>query len=344
MQPSTVSRILPIVADAIDLDPVRQRQRILDEIFACESLMFSGLGSPVRRAFFERKGCVPIQKFTHDCRSRCRGGYYGISLPVEVEKAEVFRIEGQRITVASQHAGPIAQWSCRSYHCPVGVDLGQGWSLPVDPVSPLELGFRIQETGDNPDPVMVGVEYFDLNGTRHREDVEAVHGQITFTSRTVGVLAMNGITLPPGRCHYIEVWSGTESKLEEFHPSIDVPNHRRIAISAPMCGENLVSFEDALYVPMRPMFDSDRVETGDPNFWRNLIQWKDLHFKTKRSPSEERAYASTGQFLVAQANQMLEIREPESLEVIVEPELPHRDIIRGFRNLDRRHILGRGWR
>jgi hypothetical protein len=337
MQPSTVSRILPIVAEMLNLDPVRKRQAILDEIFACESLMFSGLGSPLRQAFFVRRGCVPIETYTHDCRHRCRGKYFGFSLPVDVEKAEVFRLEGQRITMASQFSGPAGRWGCRDYACPTGMDLGQGWSLPVDPPSPGELGFKLRSGGEKVAPVMVGVSYYDLNGTLRREDVEANGDAITFTSRTVSVLEMNGITLPPGRCHYLEVWCGNSHVLAEFHPSIDVPNFRRFAINDPGCAA-VVEYEDGLHVPMRPLFDSDRVETGDPNFWRNLIQWKDLHFKTKRSPSEERSYGSTGQFLVGQASQMLEIREPESLEVIIDPLLQHRGAVRNFRNLQRRHF------
>jgi len=342
MQAATVSRILPIVASALDYVPVRKRQEILDEIHACQSLMYLGLGEAVRQAFFVRSGCVPVELFTHDCRHRCRGEYFGFSLPVEVEKAEVFRFDGWRITMASQYSGPAGQWSCRSHRCPTGLDLGRGWSLPIDPPSPVELGFRLRSNGDQVKPAMVGIEYRDLNGTLHREDVEAVGDVITYTRHAVSVLSMGGITLSPGRCHYLEVWCGDSHMIAEFHPSIDVPDYHRYALSNPVCG-GVVEFEDGLYMPMRPMFDSDRIESGDPNLWRNLIQWKDLHFKTKRTASEERAYASTGAFLAAQANQTLEVREAESPQVIVEPVLPHRDVNRNFRALGRRHNQFRRW-
>lgn len=338
MQPSTVQRILPIVARVLDADPVRQRQKILDEIHACHSLLFLGLGDSVREAFFVRPGCAPIVQFEHDCRSRCRGKYFGFSLPVEVEKAEVFRIEGKRITISSQFSGPLNQWQgCSSVGCFEGLDLGSGWSLPIDPALPVELGFRLRGDGDHPEPVMVGVEYFDLNGRRQREDLEVNAEAITTTRQTVGVLAMNGITLPPNRCHSIQVWCGTDTQITEFHPSIDVPNFHRYAISRPLRGESLVSFEDGLYHPVRPVFDTDRVEMGDPNFWENLIQWRALHFKTKRSTSEERSYASMGQFLVSQAEQTLQIREAETPLVVLQPDQPFREVTRRFQNLTRRH-------
>lgn len=335
MQETTVSRILPLVAGELNLDPVSDRQQLLDEIFECESLMFSALGASVRQAFFVRGGCVPLVEFTQDCRSRCRGRYLGFSLPSGVEKAEVFRINGERVTISSQYSGPAHQWVCHERREFTGLDLGLGWSLPVDAPSPGELGFSLRTGGLKADPVIVGVTYFDLNGTLHREDVEVIPDTPTFTRRTVALLAKQGITISPGRCHPLEIWCGADHVLTEIHPSIDVPNFRRFAVTEPVCA-SVVQYEDALHVPVRPVFDTDLLPTGDPIFWRNILQWKALHFKTKRTAPEERAYASTGQVLLAQANSMLEIREPESFEVIIKPINPAREAISRFRQLGRR--------
>ncbi len=336
MQPSTVSRVAPLVAKAMGWELPRNREKVLEEIHACEALLYSGLGKETREAFFVHGGCVPVVRYRQDCRSRCAGDYFGFSLPADVERAEVFRLDGQRVTMHGRHSGPAGQWSCRTRECPSGMDLGQGWSLPVDPCLPGELGFRLRADGAKADPVQVGVTYYDLNGRMQREDVEVVGDELTFTRQSVGILAMNGIAISPGRCHYLEVWDGDRERIAEFHPSIDVPNYHRYALSNPVCA-GLVQFEAGLYVPMRPMFDTDRVCTGDPNLWRNLLQWKDLHFKTKRTPSEERAYASSGQFLVQQAQQALELKESDSEQVVIEPFLPQRDAIRRFRSLGRRY-------
>lgn len=337
MQETTVSRILPLVASELGYDAGRQREKILAEIFECESLMFSALGPAVRQAFFVRGGCVPLVEYTQDCRSRCRGRYLGFSLPAGVEKAEVFRINGERVTISSQFSGPAHSWACRRYTELTGLDLGLGWSLPVDAPQPGEIGFRLRTDGNKAAPVRVGVTYFDLNGTLHREDVEATGDRITLTSQTVALLAKQGITISAGRCHPLEIWCGNDHVLTEIHPSIDVPNFRRFAVSEPLCA-SAVEYEDALHVPARPVFDTDLVSTGDPIFWKNMLQWKALHFKTKRTAPEERAYISTGQVLIAQANSMLEIREPETFETIVNPTNPARDAIRKFRQLGRRRL------
>jgi hypothetical protein len=335
MNPSTVSRIAPIIARALNVDASRNREKILEEIHDCESLLYASLGDETREAFFVHGGCVPIVVFKQDCRSRCATDYLGFSLPADVERAEVFRIDGQRVAMQGRHAGPAGQWSYRPRECPQGMDLGKGWSLPVDPALPCLLGFKLRANGEKAAPVMVGVEYWDLNGTLKREDIEVLPDVLTFTSSTVAVLAMNGITISAGRCHYLEVWEEDERMIAEFHPSIDTPDFHRYALSHPVCAD-LVQFEAGQYVPMRQRFDTDRVVTGDPNLWRNLLQWKSLHFQTKRTAPEERAYGSAGQFLVQQAQQALRLKESETEQIIIQPHLPHRAASQNFKNLGHR--------
>lgn len=338
MNPSTVSRIIPIIARALNVDEKRNRAKILEEIHECEAILYSGLGDETREAFFVHSGCVPIVEYRQDCRSRCQSNYLGFSLPADVERAEVFRIEGNRVTMQGRHAGPAGEWSCRPRDCPQGMDLGKGWSLPVDPALPCLLGFKLRANGEKAEPVMVGVTYWDLNGTLKREDIEVIPDQLTFTSSTVSVLAMNGITISAGRCHYLEVWEGTDKMIAEFHPSIDTPDFHRYALNYPVCSD-LIQFEAGQYQPMRQMFDTDRVVTGDPNLWRNLLQWKSLHYQTKRTPSEERAYGSAGQFLLQQASQALKLKESESEQITIMPHLPHRVARNNFQRLgDRRRL------
>ena len=336
MNRSTVSRIAPIIANALNVDVKRNRDRIMEEIHKCEHLLYSALGDETREAFFKGGGCVPVVQFRQDCRTRCRSKYLGFSLPAEVEKAEVFRINGERIPLQGRHSGPAGEWSCRTRHCTEAMDLGSGWSLPVDPCLPCHLGFKLRADGEKAGPVSVGITYFDTNGTLQREDVEVLAHTITLTRYPVSVLAMGGITIIGERCHYLEVWEETETLVCEIHPSIDVPDFHRYALSGQVCATT-VEFEDGQFQPLRQRFDSDPVVTGDPNLWENLLQWRTLHFQTKRTPSEERAYGSSGQFLVQQAQQALKLRENDSELITIEPHLPYRKASMNFRNLGRRH-------
>lgn len=337
MQPSTVSRIAPIVAKVINVDLVKRRHDVLDEIYECEALLYSALGDETREAFFIRPGCVPIVRYKHDCRNRCHKDYIGFSLPADVERAEVFRIDGCRVLMRGEHAGPAGGLSCHSKSCPEGIDLGQGWSLPVDPDGPCMIGFRLRRDNSftDPEPTTVGVTYYDMNGQLQREDIDVSLDEISFTSQTVKVLAIQGISISPNRCHWLEVWQDSDKKLAEFHPSIDVPNFHRYSLLGPICADQ-IEFRDGQYIPTRKLYDSDTVVSGDPNLWRNLLQWKMLHYSTKRTPSEERSYASAGAFLANQAQQALRLKESDSEIVQIPDGNLSTGVIRGFRNLDRR--------
>jgi hypothetical protein len=337
MNRSTVSRIAPIIANILNVDAKRDRARILEEIHKGESLLYSALGEETREAFFKGSGCVPVVQYRQDCRSRCRSQYLGFSLPAEVERAEVFRIDGERIPLQGRHSGPAGEWSCRPRHCTEAMDLGSGWSLPVDPCLPCHLGFKLRADGEKAGPVSVGITYFDANGTMQREDVEVLADTITLTRFPVSVLAMGGITIIGDRCHYLEVWEEMETLITEIHPSIDVPDFHRYALSGQVCATS-VEFEDGQFQPLRQRFDSDSVVTGDPNLWENLMQWRTLHFQTKRTPSEERAYGSSGQFLMQQAQQALKLRESDSEIITIEPVIPYRNASMNFRDLGRRHL------
>lgn len=330
MQATTLSRIIPIVAEELNLEPSGYREKILKEIHSCRHLMYSGLGEAVREAFFLRTECLPVRTFSHDCRSNCNGNYYGWSLPADCVSASVFRIEGKRITVKTEFSGTANEFCQLNLSCPTAIDMGSGFSLPCDPGGPIQLGFRISGVEAPKKKLAVGVRYFDLNDSPVSEAVDLTN-EIRFTSRTVKRLSFQGITLPPGRDGMVEIWAN-DTLLAELHPSIDVPSFRRFAFNGPIWSEE-IKMEDGLFEPQMALFDTDPIETGDPNFWRSLVQWKGLHFKTKRNGPENTSYQSLGAFLIQHAQSMLSMKEPDTALPQILPYDKSRHVVQTLHNL-----------
>ena len=354
MQATTIAEILPIIAGHLGLDECEDREEIFREIYALRKLMFSGLGKEVKEAFFTRPHCEVIRHFHHDCRGQCNRDYYGISLPADMTKAEVMRVDGERIEISPEFSEPIfgrnlcciGSRRSRNGHyndavgcnpcCILGVDLGKGWPLPIDPKGPVNLGFKYRSLA-GPDceeelPLTVGVSYTDMNNQIRRENI-AVDETISLTTQTVKVIHQRGITLPPNRKGIIEVYDD-DNLLAEYNPNVSVPDHRRIAIGLRQEGR-MVELEDALFEPQKACFDTDFVETDDPVFWQNLIMWKDLHFKTKKTPVEQGSYNAAFQVLVSQASQVLDAYESDSFLPIIEPHIPQVGMRRNYKYLRR---------
>lgn len=331
MQASTLQRIIPIAASVLNLDAVRDRAEILREIDDCRHLMFSGLGPAVREAFFVREICLPVRRFSKHCGARCGGAFFGFSLPADCVKAEVFRIGGERVDVVPRYGGSVDnyRWVTRP-NCPEALDLGDGFSLPCDPEGPFNLGFRIDCPEAPKKPLRVGVCYIDLNGDEIREDIDLTN-TVTFASNTVAGLSHRGISLPSDVGGMVEVHANGKI-LATLHPGIAVPSFHRFAIT-PDCQRGEIDASDALFEPAPAMFDTDVVETGDPNFWRSVIQWKALHFKNKRNGPENNSYQSLGAFLVQHGSDLLEMKQSSSEILVFEPENAARDALNRINSL-----------
>jgi hypothetical protein len=261
LNPTTVSKALPIVAGKLGIDPVSNRGEALQYLNRIRALWYHEFAR--LRLFDDLMECVPIQTFRYDCSSGCQCDCFsGISLPTYMEGPVSAWIDKIPLTLRSRWKAKdvgLAAWG-------PGLDLIElagnfptfaDMSAPSDFLKVIATASKdngkkmvIKGRGCNGQPVEI---VMPIAGSGSTQSVQSI---AVITSVVLPDLA-GGVTMS-------ELTSGRI--LATYTPaSPSVPNFRRFRIQAG-CGVSCCtpgvmvqasrSFSDVF-------FDDDVVEIGD---------------------------------------------------------------------------------
>ena len=233
----------------------------------------------------------------------------GISLPHYAKAAAILRHRGERIPVLARYAQDVERSQLvHNVRLMRAVEIGDGYPLPVDYQPGLPLEFRAHSAKDAGKPVAV----------RHDGVNESVRLAQT-PSKTAGAVVLldrHGLTFPTELDGPVDV-SQANRKLTTITPGITVSDYRRYIISGASAGMTIEW--EGLSVPAPIWWDTDPVECGNEEIWRDLIQFRSLHSKTGRTPSEERAYQTVATALTQFIDSELESKRPVNITPVLAP-------------------------
>lgn len=323
MQPTTFGNAKAIIARATGKSLVGDRLWIEDMVNKIRRMKWKVEAS--RLLYFKAEGCECVQCFDDPCAT-CNTGYSGISLPQNVTGLRYLEVRGKKIDLTNERLG---SGGCCSSGC--GCVAAEMLPTRAPTYRPIPAGYKgvivfkgLDAADDNK---RVGVEYVMRNGTVRREDV-----LLSKTGRETkySLLRFNMVTFPV-RCGWIDIQTQEGFSLGSYHPSILAPAHYRLRLLGVQAGD-VVKWE-GLKEPHDLRFDTDLVEWADPLEWENDLQWLDLHFKTNKTPAEERTYAASGAF--SKAGSEAELAATQSVPIgTLRPNGP-KSLRRAIRRMNR---------
>lgn len=283
MQPTSLIKALHVAADHYGMDVQSNREYLRRQINKLRSAAWKEQAS--RDAYFKGSGCECVECFNEPCGTRCVPSYSGITFDVNMVGIHRLSINERPIDLAIEpllNAGCCSTCGCMLYEkmverFPLKRGIPRGYNN--------KLIFRSSVTKDN--GKHVGVKYVNSTGGIIREDIVLnTEGRGTeWNAHKVLQLTL------PERCGWVKVETIDGYELDSYHPSILAPMHMRAKLAGVPTG-HLVQWEGYIE-PMEAIFDSDLIEFGGDLDLQNGLQLFDLHFKTGRSASEERAFASS---------------------------------------------------
>jgi hypothetical protein len=260
LNPTIVSRALPIVASVLGIDPVSNRNEALTYLNRIRALWYHEFHR--LRLFDDLMECVEIQKFRHDCSSNCPCDcFQGISLPTYMEGPVAAWMDSAPLTLRSRwkakdagtdNWGPGLDLLELSGHFPTFADMGPDSDfLKLTSLSKKDQGKKliVRGRGCKGEPIEIA---FTITGSGTTQSVQS----IAIITAVILPDLCGGVTLS-------ELTSGRT--LAQYTPSSPtVPTFRRFRLQGG-CGTGCQpgvqvqasrSYSD-LY------FDDDIVEIGD---------------------------------------------------------------------------------
>lgn len=276
MSPSQLSSVLRIVADLKGKDAVADRPYLVDLINEIRSMLHQD--ELTRRKFFTvSDACTLGRTFRNPCRNQCAGTLFtGLVFAPQVVALTEIRTDSCDVRLTEKQVDP-----CDGDPCLSAEIMPDRW-LEFD--VPLEGGNRVifRNDDDKDNGALVGVTYYDQNGTEQREDIEVT---------TLGAMTRYSVTefthiAFPERCGWIKVETEDGSPLGRYHPSILVPRHKWVRLNRNMTGCKF-TFR-GIIDPMPLRFDTDLCEWGDKPTWKLAVRAQEFLDQVSLTPDQER--------------------------------------------------------
>jgi hypothetical protein len=260
LNPTTVSKALPIVAAKLGIDPKASRGEALTYLNRIRALWYHEFHR--LRLFDDLMECVPLQSFRHDCTTGCQCDcFVGISLPAYMEGPVSAWIDNEPLTLRSRWKAKdvgLAQWG-------PGLDLIElaGHFPTFADILPASDFLKVTATSMKDEGKKVTVKGRGCKG-EPIEIVMSIAGSGTVQSvQSIAVIV--SVVLPDlvGGVTLSELTSGRT--LAVYSPSTpNVPNFRRFRLQAG-CGSSCLPGVkvQASRAYADVFFDDDVVEIGD---------------------------------------------------------------------------------
>lgn len=260
----------------------------------------------LRLLHFRDSGCECVECFTSECPTGCSAGkFVGITLPQNVTSVSYLRARGLTVDMTAMR---LPDSGCCASPCGCLKAEILVRKAPLQREIPANYkGQVVFVAKDDKDKnKRIGVEYVIRDTNRiQREDL--VIANTTGIVTKWSPLYFTKITFPE-RCGWIEVRTVEGYSLGAYHPAILSPSHVKIRMHGVGAGD-LVEWE-GLKEPHDVRFETDQVEWSSDVDWENHYTFLDLHFKTGRSPAEERAYQAAAAFARSGADSELKATLP----------------------------------
>lgn len=219
----------------------RERDKAVKETNRVRQWVFSAYSR--RKLAVDVEECIKADEFCSDCND-CAKTYIGISLPEEFISAAGIWLNGAPIQANSRWrefqeginrvcAGKL-QGTYVGVPAPTERDIAPCGSCA-------HVGFQAMSQQDNGKTVVV--QYTDINGRDHTNQIILKHGSYVQTSTPVRFFAQpGGVTLPTDLCGGVLVAQMDASLriLSEYKPWQHKPAYRRLSLPGVCCGQSVL--------------------------------------------------------------------------------------------------------